>query len=249
MASKAFLVAFVSIVAVVAAHMRLDNLVRVNEDQRRAAIAVPNSTQVKLMDGGFDKLVADIFWLEFIQYCGVTKQRGESYARSYDYVKLITDLDPHFIKPYWYGCWAIGYWQKAPDKADEILRTAIERNPKNWELPYLAGINQYIFAGNAQAAAHYYRLAAGDPNADSTFLNRQADILASNEPELYKKRRTIQGLFTQTKDINLKSSLYKELMVLLDQIEQQAPNNQLKESVEGQRKELQQEYLKALEES
>jgi tetratricopeptide (TPR) repeat protein len=249
MLSRTSVVVFVSAVAMVASHMRLDKLVGPHEEQRRAAIAIPGSTVVRLVDGGFDKLVADLYWLEFVQYCGVNNERGKSYARSYDFVKLITDLDPRFIKPYWFGCWAIGYWQKAPDKADEILKTAIDRNPNVWELPYLAGINAYIFAKNAQAAARYYRLAAKDPGADPVFLNRQADTLASDMPELFKKRRTIQGLYERTKDINLKGSLYRELMGLLDVIEQQAPNEMIKQSVERQKKDLETDYTKTLEQS
>jgi hypothetical protein len=206
---------------VVASHVRLDEnlqkFARINELAQRQQTFLPTPEAVRWLSGGFDKLIADLYWLQFIQYCGEAENdRGEFYRRSSDYVNLITGLDPTFTKPYWFGCWAVGYWQKRPDLADKILQRGISANPDAWDLAYLAGVNQQLFAKNNKEAARYYKLAASKPNAPD-FLMRRADILLTDLPELQKRFRSLLDMYYNDKNDtqNMKPALYRALVDVL----------------------------------
>jgi hypothetical protein len=202
----------------VGTHLRLDKLINIDEQTRRQNTLLPSVETVRLASGGFEKLASDIYWLAFIQYCGdPSNQRGKNYSHAYEYVDLITGLDPFFTKPYWFGCWAIGYWQKRPDLALKILERGMQFNPESWELPYLAGINEYLFDHKYKLAAHYYRVAAKQPGAPN-FLLRHAQILESPIPELVKRAHMLYRMYDDARDPNYKSATYHELLDVLEEM-------------------------------
>jgi len=223
---KTVLLSVVCCVIVVVSQIKLDNLISTNELAHRQATVLPSLQSVKLVSGGFTKLAADLYWLAFIQYCGAGIQhRGKPYEQCYDYVNLITGLDPKFTKPYWFGCWSIGYWQKRPDLADRILQRGMAENPDAWDLAYLAGINQYLFASDYKRAAHYYRIGAQKPGAPD-WLSRQADILESNIPELVKRVKVLEDTYYHTSDVHLKIDLYGQLLPLLKELQRSSITDQ-----------------------
>jgi hypothetical protein len=235
--------------AMVALHMRLDHTIGENLEFHRQSALLPSVQAVELVAGGFNKLAADIYWLGFIQYCGeMTEQRGEPFARAYDYLNLVTGLDPTFTKPYWFGCWAVGYWQKRPDLADKILQRGIAANPTSWDLPYLAGVNQFMFVHDYKAAAKYYRLGAGKPGAPE-FLVRRAEVFESNLPVLQKRFRTLLAMYYGDKSIRndprMKYTLYRELQSLLQEEYRVAPDDKQRQIIKAKMTEIKEDFEKA----
>lgn len=189
---------------------------------------LPSLTCLRLFSLGFDRLLADILWLGFVQYSGDTQviYQGK-FPLGYQYTDLITELDPHFIKPYWFGCFTIGYWQKRPDLADRILRRGIAQNPGVWTVPFMAGVNQYLFAHNDRKAAEYYRQAARLPGAPD-YLNRHADILEANIPAQVKEVRTWKSLFLSANDPGVKEAARAKLVQLWSKIYTEAPTGEIR---------------------
>jgi len=86
---------------------------------------------------GFNNLTAGALWLDFIQFYGlnIIREPGEIGLRrryheiSYDYLELITRLDPRFIQPYTVALNAVGWKQGRPDLARQLLiRGYLHRN-------------------------------------------------------------------------------------------------------------------------
>lgn len=215
-------------IVMVMLHQRLDRIVQENP-RDGSQVSLPDTQTVELLSLGYDRFIADLLWLGFIQYCGENRPRGAGYARAYDYVNLITELDPHFKEAYWFGCWAVGFWQQRPDLAEKIIQRGIQNYPEDWYMPFIAGINQYLYAKDYRAAAKYYRQAAKLPHAPD-YLERQAMILESPIPEIAKRVQTLNQLYHNAKDPNLKESAYTQLVALLYDIYKKAPTEQIRTS-------------------
>ncbi|HEY9868395.1 MAG TPA: hypothetical protein V6D08_04465, partial [Candidatus Obscuribacterales bacterium] len=149
---------------------------------RSDVLLLPRADVLKLLSLGYEQLLADCWWLAFIQYYGDTRERvKDRYRHAYAYLDLITRLDPKFTQPYWFAAFAVGGDMKRPDMAARLIERGLNANQDNWYLPFIAGINQYLFAGNDVEAAKYYRRAARYPDAPA-WLGRQADILEARVP-------------------------------------------------------------------
>jgi tetratricopeptide (TPR) repeat protein len=136
---------------------------------------------------GYDRLAADCYWLAFIAYVGDGKARQlDKYRLADRYLDIVTRLDPHFLDAYWFCAFAVGADQGRPDLAQKIIDRGINANPFNWSLPFIAGFNQYLYAGNESMAARYYRMAARFPDAPP-WLAEQAALLERGIPRIYKQ--------------------------------------------------------------
>lgn len=149
---------------------------------------------------GFDQLIADCYWLAFINYVGDTNaRRVDQHRRADDFLDLITTLDPHFVQPYWFAAFVVGNDQRNPSRAQELIDRGITANPDNWYLPYIGGVNQYLFAHEEVKAAKYYRRASRYPGAPK-WLARQADILEAKIPSQIKELNTWSNVYATSED-------------------------------------------------
>jgi hypothetical protein len=181
-----------------------------NEEQSRPLL--PRAELLKFFSLGYNQLLADLWWLNFIQYYGDTKLRlKDKYAYAYNYLDLITQVDPKFTQPYWFAAFAVGSEQKRPDLAARLIERGVRANPDNWYLPFIAGINQYLFAGNDVAAARYYRMAAKFPQAPN-WLGRQAVILEAKVPSLIKQTNIWASIYISSPDPLVKAEAKKKLV-------------------------------------
>jgi hypothetical protein len=218
---------FISALTVMLLHLFADQEFAAHEKNRNDYF-VPSASVMKLCSLGFDHVLADIYWLAFVQYVGeLEPRRGDEYRKTYAYVDLITDLDPHFLRPYWFGCWSVGYWQKRPDLADRILRRGIAANPNEWELPFLGGVNAYIFGNDSAKAAKYYRQAAKLPGA-APYLEKQAQILESDAFPLVKRKHTLYNLLDSTKTETARAAYKEELIRTLVKLYYVAPTEKIR---------------------
>lgn len=155
---------------------------------------------LKLICLGHEQLAADIYWLRFVQYIGDGPARHtDKYENAYDYLDLVTTLDPRFTQPYWFAAFVVGAEMKRPDLAQKLIERGIQANQDNWYLPFIAGINQYLFAHNETAAASYYKLAAKFPDSPK-WLGRQAEILQAKIPSLVKEVNTWDTIYRTSTD-------------------------------------------------
>ena len=145
---------------------------------------------------GYDRLVADFYWLVFLQYYGDRRSASEDlYVHAPDYLKLIIALDPHFTRAYWYVSFVLAgdlghsvlstpeecaRWRA---RAKELLDYGIKQNPDSWDLPYIAAFNQYLYEKNQDEAANYYTIASKMKNAPP-FLARMARAMKRKATEI-----------------------------------------------------------------
>jgi hypothetical protein len=89
---------------------------------------------------GFNKFIADVQWMLFINYCGsINAIKKDNVNEVYTRLASIVRNDPDFEKPYEIGAMMISI--EAPEKALELLKIGCD-NPKlsaNWKIPFLAG--------------------------------------------------------------------------------------------------------------
>src|SRR5438876_6165719 len=64
---------------------------------------IPDYRVMRFFAAGYEQLYADCWWLAFVQYIGDFRKRLLDHSEySYQYLNLITQLDPHFTQPYWF---------------------------------------------------------------------------------------------------------------------------------------------------
>jgi hypothetical protein len=195
---------------------------------QQAVLVLPRADVLRLLSLGYDQLLADCWWLAFIQYYGDTKARDKDhYRHAYAYLDLITRLDPKFTQPYWFAAFAVGADMKRPDLAAGLIERGLNANQDNWYLPFIAGINQYLFAGNDAEAAKYYRRAARYPDAPA-WLGRQADILEARVPSMIKEANTWASIYLSARDRLVKNKARQQLIEIWARIYRQAPSDKAK---------------------
>ncbi len=163
---------------------------------------------------GYDHLLADCWWLAFIQYIGDGSARRKDHnAKAFDYLDIITTLDPNLTEAYSFAAFTIGAEQGKPDIADKLIRRGFKANSCGWYVPFIAGVNQYLYAHNDKAAAQYYRMASKYPHAPD-WLSRQATILEREIPAIIKQINTWNNIY-QTNDVGPVKDRAKEQLITL----------------------------------
>lgn len=184
-----------------------------NEDAYRKNL-IPSGTAMKGLTLGFDRLLADIYWLAFVQYYGdrdaCIKDR---FRQAPSYLSLVCELDPHFIQAYWFASFVIAGDLGLQKEAEDFLDKGIRLNQEDWTVPYIAGFNQYLYNKNEKKAAYYYDLASKRPKAPA-WLASQAKIFKQNIPSRNKKIHTWKKMFEQSKDAMVKEKA-RSMMILL----------------------------------
>lgn len=182
----------------------------------------------KTMCLGYEQLVSDIFWLRFVQYVGDSEARQADQCKyAYAFLDMITTLDPHFIQPYWFAAFIVGSEMHRPDLAQLLIQRGIRANQDNWYLPYIAGINQYLFAHKELEAAKYYRMAARFPHAPP-WLSRQAEILQAKIPSLVKEVNTWDTIYRNSTDPMVKERAKEHLAATWMRVFKVSPSEEIR---------------------
>ncbi|MEA5534365.1 hypothetical protein [Crocosphaera sp. XPORK-15E] len=118
---------------------------------------------------GFNNLLADWFYLRFIQYFGDGEARGETgYSLSPDYLELVVDRDPRFVDATLKISVSTSIFAGQPDKTVAYLEKSLKETPSKVISPvyppyYLwiyKGIDELLFLGDVEAAKNSNTMAA-----------------------------------------------------------------------------------------
>ena len=200
-AKNSTLVSFIA-VGLLAVCVHVFQLQVINEAAKRPASGpdprlVANPEILKSFSLGFDRVLADLTWLTFVQYYGDrTAVVDERLRYAPDYLKIVVALDPHFIRPYWFAAFVLAGDLNRQKEAEEFLDLGIRNNPTEWSLAFIAGFNQALYLKDYKKAAKYYRLAASMPNAPS-WLASQAQVMEANIPRQIKEIRTWERMYKE----------------------------------------------------
>lgn len=115
---------------------------------------------------GFDNLIADWVFLNFLQYFGDDNVRLQTgYALSPEYFKIIVDRDPRFLNAYIGLSTSISMYAARPQESvalmEQGLKSMSPQSPsKSYYVWRYKGIDELLFLGDAQAAIQSFKNAA-----------------------------------------------------------------------------------------
>ncbi len=181
----------------------------------------------RLFSLGFDDLISDLYWLRFVQYIGDSVEAGNHYSLASIYLDQLTQFDPKLVKAYYFTAFIVGAEQNNPSLAARIIERGIQANNDNWALPFIAGVNQYLFAHDELKAAKYYRMAAKFQDAPK-WLERQSEILEAKIPSTIKEINVWNTIHNNASDSVVKERARVKLVALWTQVYKTSPSSQIK---------------------
>lgn len=144
-----------------------------------ARYPVPRLEVVQAVSTDFDNVLADAFWLQFLQYNGeklVEDQASRVYEHLWEGLTLITGLDRKFRDAYVFGSWVLGDAGMG-ERAAELVEIGWKRNPSDARLPFQLGFVVFLYLDDSARAEAAFKaaaeLASGQPG------NRDLEIAST----------------------------------------------------------------------
>lgn len=140
----------------------------VKEEQARGLILPP--PVVKLLALEFKTITADYLFARASQYYGGRSFRSTAWTKSdygwlYNNFLVITELDPYFQDPYYFGNAIFTWGAGEVNEADALLERGMNARRWDWQLPFFLGFNKFYFLHDNKAGADDLLIAAKRPGA------------------------------------------------------------------------------------
>lgn len=179
--------------------------------QQVAAERVQLQLLQKIPAFGFDNLLSDWVFLNFLQYFGDEPARAKSsYDLSPDFFQVILQRNPHFLAAYTFLSTSTAIYAGMPDRSIAIAEKALQSlKPSAPEGSYYAwrqlAIDQLLFLGDPQAAIRSFETAAEwatiQGNTQVADLSQQtANFLANNPNSRYAQISAWSMVLTSVPD-------------------------------------------------
>ncbi len=133
-------------------------------DEKQSQISLEFLRQLPTL--GFDNLIANWSFLQFLQYFGDSPARKVTgYSLNPQYFELIVDRDPRFISAYLYCSSATSLFAGRPDLSVAILEKGLQSiSPQTASNAFFLwiykAIDELLFLGNNAAARKSYEMAS-----------------------------------------------------------------------------------------
>jgi hypothetical protein len=152
------------------------------EAQPEELLYLPNERLLNHFTAGMDSVVADLLWIQCVQYTG-KQLRGERDFRWLEQmVNTVVRLDPYFVDAYRYGAMFLASLNAEDDAALHLLERGAIINPHAAMLPYEMAmvymLNRRDWPDAKKMAALYLGIAARRPDAPA-FVPELASTLQS----------------------------------------------------------------------
>lgn len=147
--------------------------VKINLNQQ-VNLAPPMFLQTLTM--GFDSLMADLLWLQLIQYYGAASVEKVAPTHLYQYFDTITSLDPDFEDAYILSGYLLNETPKEKEQALKIMQKGEKNNPKSWLIVTQLGFYYYLYVKDTQKAADTFARAASLPGAPESLSGLAAQL-------------------------------------------------------------------------
>lgn len=179
--------------------------------------ALPDGRTLRVLALGFERLVADLFWLRTVYYIGDEEVTAAGYPDAERLAELVTDIDPYFKSAYVLMNSVLTVLKPSPDAAIELLDKGIEHNPRSWKLHFLQGFTLFYDKHDYERAAEHiekaYRL--GGP----TYLQLLATRLYAEAGSVETAMAFVEARLRETGNPDVKRRLeqrYRSLWVTRD---------------------------------
>jgi len=174
---------------------------------------------VKRLVPGFESIAADVYWLRTVQYFGGQRRfaRDKRFELLRPLIDITTTLDPRFEIAYRYG--AIFLSEQPPLGAGrpregiEVLERGTRALPGSWRLRQDLGFFQFLFLGDADAAAKVLVEASKIPGAAFWLRTLAADLLAKGGDRASSRRMWAQ-MYEQGEEGIIRENARVRLLIL-----------------------------------
>jgi tetratricopeptide (TPR) repeat protein len=149
--------------------------------QAEAKAKVQLSIAKTLPTFGFDNLVADWYFIDFIQYFGDTEVRQKAgYAAAMEYFDAMLDRDPRFFYAYYYLSTTASLYAGQPERSVSLMERGLKSlTPKVPDRSYyiwrLKAVDELLFLGRVTDARQSMQTAA---NWAGQYSNREGQNVA-----------------------------------------------------------------------
>jgi len=143
---------------------------------------------------GFDNLLADWVFLDFLEYFGDEAARQVTgYQLSPEYFEVILDHDPRFLEAYLFLSTSSSLYAGLPEKSVALMEKGLKLlSPqiptKSYYIWRYKGVDELLFLGNAQAARQSFETAAEWASTYSDEESKQVALLSSQTAEFLAKK-------------------------------------------------------------
>lgn len=168
---------------------------------------------------GFDNLMADWVFLDFLQYFGDEEVRVKTgYSLSPEYFEVVIARDPRFLQAYLSLSTSISLYAGMPERSIALMEFGLKSlspkvPPRSYYIWRYKGIDELLFLGNAQAAKQSFATAAEWASTYSDEESKQVEIIS---------RRTAQFLARNHKSKSAQIAAWT--MVLNNPVDAQTRN-------------------------
>lgn len=135
---------------------------------------------------GYDNLVANWYFLEFVQYFGDSEVRKQvGFGSSMEYFEAILNRDPRFLQGYFYLSSTGTMYAGAPERSVEIMERGLKSlSPQVPDRGYfiwrLKAVDELLFLGNVPAARNSMQTAANWARQSPTQEGQNVARLSQN---------------------------------------------------------------------
>jgi hypothetical protein len=125
---------------------------------------VPSGEFLKVASLGYNKMLADLYWLKALQHIGDNEWESAGYPHLFPILDLVTDLDPQFEYAYEVGGVVLSVYTDRIAESNKLLKKGVSQDLQAWELPFYLGFNHFYYMEDYEKAAFYMSKAAKTPN-------------------------------------------------------------------------------------
>ncbi|MGL5080299.1 MAG: hypothetical protein ACRC8A_02315 [Microcoleaceae cyanobacterium] len=174
---------------------------------------------------GFENLLADWTFLNFLQYFGDEALREKlGYQLNDDYFDVITALDPRWVEIYIFLSTSVSFYQGQPETAVKFMERGTNalspgRPPEAWLVWRIKAIDQLLLVGDTAGAVHSLEMAANwaENTRYKDFapqFRQAAQTLKDNPDNLLIRMNAWLSVYSQSTDKRVQARAMRELIDL-----------------------------------
>jgi len=190
--------------------------------------------QLKLLKAsptfGFDNLIADWVFLQFLGYFGDDAVRNQAgYSLSEDYFDIITRLDPRWVDIYLFLSNSLSIYEGKPKVAVEYMTRGTdalspEIDQKAWQVWRFKGMDQLLLVGDIPGSIRSHQMAAEWTDNTSyqefsSLFRNTAEFLKTDPDSKLIKFNAWLWVYYQTRDQRVRERAQQEIIELGGKVE------------------------------